>query len=398
MPHMYENILVCLDNSEHSALGAELAVEVARRTGARLTGLHVYAARLHNDRFRQLEAFLPPQYRAEEVLREQRAVHSTLITRGLEIISDSYMGLLKDKAACAGLAASAKKREGKNYREILAESVEGGYDLVVLGALGLGRVETSRIGSVAERVARGARTDVLVARRGLPAEGRILVAIDGSPLSFGGLERALVLSRAFGMEVEAVSAFDPDYHQTAFRSIAGVLREEDGEIFRFKEQERLHTEIIDKNLAALYRDHLRKAVRLAEEHGFGIRHTLLSGKPFDRIIRYAEETRPFILVVGRSGVHASPDDPACAEIGSTTENCLREVGCNVYISCHAFMPEYVEEDKGPLWREEALELLGRIPSHARGIVKKMVEEAASAEGLKVVSGEFMWKIRKRMGL
>ena len=59
---LYHDVMVAVDNSECSNHAAELSVELARATGAVVTGSHVYAAQLHDTRFRQLEPALPERY------------------------------------------------------------------------------------------------------------------------------------------------------------------------------------------------------------------------------------------------------------------------------------------------------------------------------------------------
>jgi len=399
---MYKKILICLDNSDHSTTGIDYALEIARSMDgggegdAGLTGLHVYAARLHNSRFREMEEGLPPEYRSEEELQRQRDIHDDLITRGLRMISDSYMTPLDAKALASGITPGHVHREGKNYEEIVREASEGPYDLVVMGALGLGATEVSTIGSVCERVVRRVTKDVLVVRdavfTGRPM-GKVLVAVDGSSRSFGAVKTAAALSRVFSSDLEVVSAYDPDYHHSAFRSIAGVLTEEAGKVFRFREQERLHTEIIDKGLARIYRNHLDAAVRLAESEGVGATQKLLSGKPCAQIIRHVAETSPWLLVMGRTGVHATET----LDIGSTTENCLRYSGCSVLVvSSEAASLESTEAQRPFTWTKEALSVLERIPSFARGIARLMVEDAAARDGIAMITPEFMERVRKGM--
>ena len=391
---MYKHLLVCLDNSDHSNSAASLSVAIASASGALLTGCHVYAARLHNARFLEMEDGLPPEYLKGEELKNTREVHDTLITKGLKIISDSYAAVFSSIAAAAGVEAIGVSREGKNFEELLAEAAEGGYDLVAAGRLGLGALPSSTIGSVAERVARRIRKDILIAGA-TGADGPILVAIDGSPASFGGLRTALELSRVFNRPVEAVAAFDPVFHQSAFRSIAGVLTEEAGRLFRFNEQEKLHEEIIDKGLARIYKGHLGAAERVASSLGFSIKTTLLSGKASDEIIKHARKVSAFMAVFGRTGAHATTG----LDIGSTTENCLRELACHVLISSSEFIPEAHQASSSPSaieWTGEATEILGRIPQFARGIVRNMVEDGAREKGLTAITAAFMREVRKRM--
>jgi len=392
---MYKKILFCLDNSDSANSGIDLGVSVARSTGASVTGCHVYAAKLHNMRFQQMESGLPPQYQKEDELKRQREIHDTLITKGLQIISDSYVTVLQAKASVAGLNAESVSREGKNFEELVNEASEGGYDLVVLGALGLGKVSSSRVGSVCERVTRRLKTDILVSRAFEPASSVITVAIDGSPASFGGLVTAIGLSKVLDCKVEAISVFDPDYHYKAFRSIAGVLTKEAGQMFKFQEQEKLHEEVIDSGLAKIYKAHLETAEAIASERGCRITTKLLSGKPYDEIIKYVRQTSPMLLVMGKTGFHATPT----LDIGSNTENCLREVSTHLLISEREFMPASRDKSNAPklAWNAEAESTLERVPPFARGIVRNMVEETARKEGLSEVTLELMMRVRKKMG-
>src|SRR5207302_541549 len=84
------------------------AVELGRAFGAKLTGCHVYAARLHDYRFKQMEYTLPEEYKDENELERQRKIHDSLIAMGLQLISDSYLDVMARKADEAGLAFDRK--------------------------------------------------------------------------------------------------------------------------------------------------------------------------------------------------------------------------------------------------------------------------------------------------
>jgi nucleotide-binding universal stress UspA family protein len=325
---MYKNVMVALDNSEWSNHAMKLAVELASTTGAKLTGNHVYAARLHGDRFNQLEPGLPAHFQQEEALERLRGVHGVLIGRGLEIISNSYLDLFEQRCREAGIEWARKALEGRHYAELVRDARESGYDLVVLGAHGLGRVDRSVLGSVCERVSRLVECDLLVAHddRSI-ASGELLVAIDGSAHSFAALKVALQLSRRFGSPVTAVAAYDPFFHGAAFSNIAGVLSQEASRLFRFKEQEKLHDEIIDTGLEGVYGAHLKRAKGVAEQQGVALKTEILEGKPFDAVAAYVEKRRPVLLLVGRIGIHHSEG----VTLGSTAENLLRVAGCNVMV-------------------------------------------------------------------
>ncbi|MBE9536417.1 MAG: universal stress protein [Proteobacteria bacterium] len=390
---MYKKILVPLDSSKCSNAAIELALKLAKPFGSSVTGSHVYAAKLHDDRFRQMESGLPPKYQEEKELERQRDIHDDLITKGLEIISDSYAQHFETKATEAGVAFSNKSLEGKNYLEIVKDVESSDYDLVIIGALGLGAVRKSQIGSVCERVMRRIDRDLIIVREE-GAKGKYVVAIDGSTHSFAALLSAIALAEADNAEVEAIAAFDPDYHYTAFKSIENVLSEEAGKIFKFKEQEKLHEEIIDKGLAKIYQGHLETAAEMAKEKGVEIKTTLLSGKPFEEILKYVEKEAPALLLMGRIGFHAAPG----LDIGSNTENCVRAAKCNVMVVSREINPPQKEAtpDEGLPWADEAEELLNRIPKMARGMVRKMVGEFALKKGCTEVTGDIMREARAKM--
>ena len=68
-------ILVALDASDHANRALDQAVRLAATAGGTVTGVHAYAAKLHDNRFRQMEGGLPERYRKEQEMEHQREVH-----------------------------------------------------------------------------------------------------------------------------------------------------------------------------------------------------------------------------------------------------------------------------------------------------------------------------------
>lgn len=394
---MYKKIFVPVDNSEHSVTSVDLAVELAQAYDAELVGSHAYAARLHDYRFKQMEFTLPDEYLIEEEMEKQRKVHDTLITMGLELISDSYLVVMQARAEKAGLQFQPKMYDGKNFKVIADDINSSDYDLVIMGALGLGAVKDSQIGSVCERVVRRTRTDTLIIKNladikdqvkpntnGVDHKdgGGIVVAVDGSPESFAGLKTAIQLGKTFGKTVEAISAYDPYLHYAMFNSIVHVLTEKASKVFKFQEQEQLHEEVIDTGLAKIYQSHLEVAVKIAEEEDFDLKITLLDGKAFEKILEYVRRTKPWLLVMGRIGVHSDET----MDIGSNTENLLRLVPCNVLLSSQRFTPAVdVQAESSMIWTEPAQRILDRAPDFAKGIARTTVHRWAMERGHSVVT-------------
>ena len=96
---MYKTIYVPVDNSDHSNTAVDVGVQFAKAFGSKIVGSHVYAAKMHDKRFKQMEAGLPEEYHDEKELDRQRQIHDSLITRGLQIITDSYLDYVDKKCA-----------------------------------------------------------------------------------------------------------------------------------------------------------------------------------------------------------------------------------------------------------------------------------------------------------
>jgi hypothetical protein len=118
---MYKSIYVPVDNSDHSNRAVACALGLGKAYSARLVGCHVYAAKLHDYRFRQMEYTLPEEYIDEVELERQRKIHDSLITMGLKLISDSY---LDGMSRLCGLLPGARARSHQGDHDQL-ESKNG---------------------------------------------------------------------------------------------------------------------------------------------------------------------------------------------------------------------------------------------------------------------------------
>jgi len=381
---LYRSVLVAADCSDHSNRAVSEAVALARLAQATVTGIHVYAAKLHDLRFRQMEGGLPERYRQERALEESRTVHDGLITRGLSLISDSYLDQAAQACHAASVPFTPLAAEGKNYRVLLDEANSARHDLLVIGAQGLGAVAEGGVGTVCERVARRAAVDTLVIKdpgRRL-AEGPIVAAVDGSDHAYGGLLSAAALAQAWGVRLHVVAAYDPYFHYVAFNRISRVLSEEAGRTFRFADQERLHEEIIDAGLARIYRGHLSVAQSLAAARGVAIDTALLDGKPHAAIARHLREVRPSLLVIGRLGVHADP----ALDIGGNAERLLREAGCAVLLSRRTHRPPAdTVAAVTTSWTAEAEQRMERVPEFARRMARMAILQFAQERGHTVIT-------------
>ncbi|HVH54741.1 MAG TPA: universal stress protein [Vicinamibacterales bacterium] len=384
---MYKSIYVPVDNSDHSNRAVACAMGLGKAYSSKLVGCHVYAAKLHDYRFRQMEYTLPEEYIDEVELERQRKIHDSLITMGLKLISDSYLDGMSRLCAESGLAFEPRMMDGKHHAEILKDLAGSPHDLVVIGALGIGRARDSVIGSVCERVARQSDRDVWVVKH-VPEPGEaerdtILVGVDGSPQSFGSLMTAIDLARTFGKKVEAIAVYDPYLHYSVFNGIVNVLTEQAAKVFRFEEQNQLHEEIIDTGLAQIYQSHLEIGERMGNEAGVEIKKTLLDGKPFQKILDHARKTNPWLIVMGRIGVHSPKDETG---LGSNAENVLRGAPCDVLLSTRVEVPRLdVRAEETVRWTPEAEARMTHVPEQVKGIARTGVLRLALEKGHSVIT-------------
>jgi nucleotide-binding universal stress UspA family protein len=385
---MVKHIYVPVDNSDYSNRAIDLAVELGKAFGARLTGCHVYAARLHDYRFKQMEYTLPEEYKDENELERQRKIHDSLIAMGLQLISDSYLDVMGKQCDAAGLAFTRKMIDGKHYKVLIEDTLASDYDLIVMGALGMGAVKDSQLGSVTERYVRKVDRDILVVRNTDPLkdqQGAIVVCLDGSPQSFNGLKLGIALGKSLGRPVQAVAVYDPYLHYAMFNGIVGVLNEKASKIFRFKEQEQLHEEIIDTGLAKIYQSHLEIGRKLAAEDGVDLSITLLDGKCFEKILTFARKEQPWLLILGRVGVHSDEHE---VDLGSNTENLLRLAPCNVLLTGGKFYPPLdVKAEEIISWTEEAEARMERVPAQVKGVARTALLRYAIEQGHTVITNK-----------
>jgi nucleotide-binding universal stress UspA family protein len=428
---MYREVFVPVDNSDPSHAAVDRSIELCKQSGGRITASHVYAARLHDVRFRQLETGLPARFQTPVEIKRQRKIHDKLIEKGLQLISDSFLDQTAKRCDAAGIPMTRQLLEGINYEEIvrevnsgkgrlpsligfdpnIADKYDGGetvrgdvrmgengrliaededdseklagtserdYDLMCIGAHGIGRQPLSQMGGVVSRVMRGVEKDTLIVRNDAPLRGgRLMVCVDGSAYSYKAMRIALEMAREFAATVYACSAFDVEYHHVVFGNIKDVLSVQASKVFKFEEQEELHNNIIDKGLLRLCQANLKRAEVMHGEFEDVEMHTqILIGKPFQCILQWIEEIEPTLLVVARHGSHRIDG----TDMGSQAENLCRLTDANVLLvgtaNVHPEEIPWIEEDgqTGLEWAPEAEVRILRVPPFALGIARKAVEE------------------------
>jgi len=134
-------ILVPMDGSKNSFRGLDYATYMARQCGATVTGINVIP-------------FYP-----RSLLLTPISYEKELRKKGREIME-------KAKVRCAqnGIVFSEKITGGHEAEEIVDFSAEKKFDLIVIGARGMGSVKEVFLGSVSNRVLHKSKIPVLIVK------------------------------------------------------------------------------------------------------------------------------------------------------------------------------------------------------------------------------------------
>jgi nucleotide-binding universal stress UspA family protein len=138
---VFKRILVAVDGSPHGIRAARLASRLARALDARATVLTVYdgpSARLGE-----------PNY-------------STALGRALQRARRTVERARRAMLEAGGPEPKTDWLDGAPAKSIISAARDGGYDLIVVGTRGRGRMRAALLGSVSTVVAAQARRPVLV--------------------------------------------------------------------------------------------------------------------------------------------------------------------------------------------------------------------------------------------
>jgi nucleotide-binding universal stress UspA family protein len=135
-----KKILVPMDGSKNSFRGLDMAIYLARQCGARITGLFVMSI--------YPRSFVPIR----------------LDKKYLTKAAKEFMENAKHHAAQNGIVFVGKSIIGKESSEIVDFAAKNKFDIIVIGARGLGSVKEVLLGSVSNAVLHKSKVPVLVVK------------------------------------------------------------------------------------------------------------------------------------------------------------------------------------------------------------------------------------------
>lgn len=154
---MIKKILVAIDGSEHADKALDFALDLADRSAAEIVILNVFQEPVivyPSEPFTYPIIFPSPYPVNTDLTKDVKKAHGKILAEALR----------KARAAKPHLKISTKLEEGRPSDEIVATAREGGFDIIVMGHRGLGKVKEFFLGSVCDRVADEAYCPVLIVK------------------------------------------------------------------------------------------------------------------------------------------------------------------------------------------------------------------------------------------
>ncbi len=287
---MFQHMLVAIDGSESSLRAADIAIELASLLHARLAILSVEET--------------SPSYVAtrEESQREHREAVEHF---------EKLLAPLRRRAEQHGVQVNSVVRSGHEVQAILDALGERGSDLLVLGHQGHSGIWETFLGSTADKLVNHAPCSVLVIR---PKTGRLLfkrllIALDGSPLSWQAFQVSLQLAKVLGAPLHAVSVIEgptapPPPNPSAIRS--------EGQVWDW---------------IAYYQQVQARASAQAQLAGVTLETTTREGHAGSVLTASIREGSYDLLILGATG----QEQPWSNTIGGTAHKVANETPCAILL-------------------------------------------------------------------
>lgn len=302
------NILSPVDFSPFSRHALAHSVKLARWFGSTVTVLYVYPPPVE-----------PPPPLFGGTPGPMPPVPFPALTVSPERLQNEMAEALNTFVAgmdTAGVELRLHARPGRAVPAILADAAALPGDLIVLGTHGHGGFDRLVLGSVAEKIVRKAPCPVLTVPppvgdpppTGLEILERILCPLDFSDASLKGLEYALALAKEADAEVMLMHVIEglPDLPHWRQPNDPAIL-----EYLRLSEEHAV--------------SRLRSVVPQDARTWCHPEELLMTGKPYEEILRVAREQDVHLIVMGVHG--RNPLDLML--FGSTTNHVIRASTCPV---------------------------------------------------------------------
>jgi nucleotide-binding universal stress UspA family protein len=299
-----KNVLVPTDFSEPSLEAIEFALPLLKQFGADLHLVHVFAPDYPLASMAAMPLIVPELEVGRRVRRHLKDVakkHSIELRRG-----------------------NIHALKGRTFEEICRLARDRGIDLIVMSTRGNTGLKHLALGSTAERVVRYSRCPVLVMRpldlkKKTGAKGKltrrelrfekILVPIDFSECSMGGLVYAKALAKQFGSKLVLLNSVALQYFVTS------------------DEYARYDFPLLMQQAERASRQQMRNLIENKDWDGIEVESSLQIGHAGQQICARAKEHHADLIVTSTHGTTGFKH----ILVGSTAEYVVRHAACPVLV-------------------------------------------------------------------
>ncbi|RZN35649.1 MAG: universal stress protein [Methanosarcinales archaeon] len=262
--------IVPVDGSDYSEVAIKHAIRMAEMYNAEISPIYVVDSRIHKD---------------EESVKEQTAIGQSLVDTARDQCKNHGIGVLE-----------AKVLTGSPHNEIVRMQKAIDASLIILGACGADHTDGETIGSIAERVLRGARCHVLLVRDKLENDDfykNVLIPSDGSLDAKYAATFAASIAHRYNVSLTVCSMI----HTGSKRDLADA-----------------------EQIAA-------DVVSLGKAKGVETDSLIWEGKPAVEILKAINTTKTDLTVIGYTG----KGRVSRWILGSVSERVARTAPCSVFV-------------------------------------------------------------------
>ncbi len=283
MKEFLEKILAPVDGSEPSREAEQVTAQIARKTGAAVTVMHVIPYSL-------IYAKLRSGYEVPRDIRNQ--IIGAIEDNAQKIIDDALAFFTKE-----GITVDANRQNYADVAYSILKTSKRGYDLIVMGGRGENEKDPYAIGSVTKKVMGHSDVSTLIIKK-VSSFSKMLVCLDDSQYSINALKFALQLGDRMGSKITLINVQESKIHELSPETA-----------------EELGQQIISHALGRIMRSELKVEKRVA----FGI--------PPEKIVGMAEKEDQDLIVMSSVGLGAIRE----FLLGSVCEDVVQKARCSVLV-------------------------------------------------------------------